>query len=84
VNARARERARARHARAHQASQAQALARAGRQTPHHPSPPQLTIVAFKRSGLAVKAHAWDRDLGGRDLDELLYSALADDFKVWGV
>ncbi|KAI8470334.1 MAG: heat shock protein Hsp70E [Monoraphidium minutum] len=42
---------------------------------------ELTIAAFRRSGLAVKAHAWDRDLGGRDFDDLLFGALADDFKV---
>ena len=41
---------------------------------------EVTIVAFRRGGLAVKAHAWDRDLGGRDLDELIFGALADDFK----
>jgi hypothetical protein len=45
---------------------------------------ELTIVAFKRGGLAVKAHAWDRDLGGRDLDDLIFGALADDFKVPGL
>ncbi|GBF90729.1 heat shock protein 70 kDa-like [Raphidocelis subcapitata] len=42
---------------------------------------ELTIVAFKRGGLVVRAHAWDRDLGGRDLDDLLFDALADDFKT---
>jgi molecular chaperone DnaK (HSP70) len=30
------------------------------------------VVAFKRSGLTVKCHAWDRNLGGRDIDELMY------------
>jgi molecular chaperone DnaK (HSP70) len=29
-------------------------------------------VSFKKGGLAVRCHSWDRDLGGRDLDELLY------------
>lgn len=30
------------------------------------------MVSFKRGGLAVRCHAWDRNLGGRDIDELLY------------
>ena len=29
-------------------------------------------MSFKRGGLAVRCHAWDRNLGGRDIDELLY------------
>ncbi len=42
---------------------------------------ELSVVAFKKSGMVVKAHAWDRDLGGRDLDDLLFGALAAEFKV---
>ena len=33
---------------------------------------QVSIVAFKRGGLDVRAHAWDRNLGGRDFDEALF------------
>ena len=42
---------------------------------------QVSIVAFKRSGLAVKSHAWDRDAGGRDLDELLFDHFVAEFKA---
>ncbi|KAI8467580.1 MAG: heat shock protein 70 family [Monoraphidium minutum] len=42
---------------------------------------QVSVVAFTRSGLAVKGHAWDRDLGGRDLDELIFDHVAADFKA---
>lgn len=30
------------------------------------------MVSFKKGGLVVRCHAWDRNLGGRDVDELLY------------
>eukprot|EP00775_Hariotina_reticulata_P005686 gene5686-5924_t len=33
---------------------------------------QVSVVSFKKGGLVVRCHAWDRDLGGRDIDELLY------------
>jgi len=26
---------------------------------------QVSVVSFKKGGLAVRCHAWDRDLGGR-------------------
>lgn len=33
---------------------------------------QVSVVSFKKGGLVVRCHAWDRNLGGRDVDELLY------------
>jgi hypothetical protein len=30
------------------------------------------VVSFKRGGLQVKSHAWDRNFGGRDLDEAMF------------
>ncbi len=30
-------------------------------------------MSFKRGGLVVKSHAWDRNFGGRDLDEALFN-----------
>ena len=44
-------------------------------------PKKVSIVAFKRSGLVVKAHAWDRNAGGRDLDELLFDHFVAEFKA---
>lgn len=41
---------------------------------------QVSIVQLKRSGLVIKSHAWDRNLGGRDVDELLCDHFADEFK----
>lgn len=29
-------------------------------------------MSFKKGGLAVRCHTWDRSLGGRDIDELLF------------
>ena len=34
--------------------------------------PQVNVVSFKKGQLQAKAHAWDRDLGGRDFDEALF------------
>jgi len=33
---------------------------------------QVSVVSLRKAGLKVLAHAWDRCLGGRDFDELLY------------
>lgn len=30
----------------------------------------MSVVALKKGGLQVKSHAWDRNLGGRDFDEV--------------
>lgn len=42
--------------------------------------PQVSIVQLKKSGLVIKSHAWDRNLGGRDVDELLCDHFAAEFK----
>jgi hypothetical protein len=42
---------------------------------------QVSIVSFKKGTMEVKAHAWDRNLGGRDLDEVLVRHFADEFKA---
>lgn len=39
----------------------------------------MSIVAFKKGQLRVLAHAWDRNLGGRDLDELLFEHFCKEF-----
>jgi heat shock protein 4 len=38
------------------------------------------VVSFKKGGLSVKCHAWDRDLGGRDIDELLFDHFCKEFQ----
>ena len=38
-------------------------------------------MALTRDGLVVKGHTWDRNLGGRDLDDLIFEAVAADFNV---
>lgn len=44
-------------------------------------PVQVNIVSFKKTGLQVRSHSWDADLGGRDLDELLFDHFVAEFKV---
>eukprot|EP00879_Flechtneria_rotunda_P002596 GHRR01002797.1.p1 GENE.GHRR01002797.1~~GHRR01002797.1.p1 ORF type:complete len:847 (+),score=384.28 GHRR01002797.1:127-2667(+) len=41
---------------------------------------QVSIVSFKKGGLAVRCHAWDRNLGGRDIDELLFDHFCKEAK----
>ncbi len=41
---------------------------------------QVSIVAFKKGQLRVLAHAWDRNLGGRDLDNVLFEHFAQEFQ----
>jgi heat shock 70kDa protein 4 len=41
----------------------------------------VSIVAFKKGQMEVKAHAWDRNLGGRDLDNVLTAHFAAEFKA---
>ena len=41
---------------------------------------QVCIVGFKRGQLKVLAHAFDRSLGGRDFDEVLFRHFAAKFK----
>ena len=40
---------------------------------------QVSIVAFTKGKLQVLAHAWDRNLGGRDFDEVLFDHFCDEF-----
>jgi heat shock 70kDa protein 4 len=42
---------------------------------------QVSIVAFKKGQMEVKAHSWDRNLGGRDLDNVLLHHFAGEFKA---
>lgn len=41
---------------------------------------QVCIVAFKKAQMEVKAHAWDKSLGGRDFDAVLVAHFAAEFK----
>lgn len=41
---------------------------------------QVSIVAFKKGQLQVKTHSWDRSLGGRDFDEVLFNYFSEEFK----
>ncbi|GJP56806.1 hypothetical protein CLOM_g15853 [Closterium sp. NIES-68] len=41
---------------------------------------QVSIVAFKKGQLKVLAHAFDRSLGGRDFDEVLFNHFVDECK----
>jgi heat shock protein 4 len=43
-------------------------------------PMQVSIVAFKKGQLRVLSHAWDRNLGGRDLDNVLFEYFANEFQ----
>lgn len=40
---------------------------------------QVSIVAFTKGRLEVKSHAWNRNLGGRDFDEVLFNHFAKEF-----
>lgn len=42
---------------------------------------QVSIALLKKSGLVIRAHAWDRNCGGRDIDELLFNHFAAEFKA---
>ena len=37
-------------------------------------------MGFKRSGMVVKLHAFDADLGGRNFDELVFEHFCDEIK----
>ncbi|XP_068647507.1 heat shock 70 kDa protein 14-like [Aristolochia californica] len=41
---------------------------------------QVCIVGFKKGQLKILAHAFDRSLGGRDFDEVLFQHFAEKFK----
>lgn len=42
---------------------------------------QVSIVAFKKGQLQVLAHAWDRNLGGRNFDEVLFEHFVKEFNA---
>ncbi|GIL79849.1 hypothetical protein Vretimale_12448 [Volvox reticuliferus] len=42
---------------------------------------QVSVVSLQRSKLVVRSHAWDRNLGGRDFDEVLFDHFAAEFKA---
>lgn len=42
---------------------------------------QVSIVALKKTGLVVKSHAWDRNLGGRDIDGALFNHFCDEIQA---
>ena len=41
----------------------------------------MSIVAFKKGQLRVLSHAWDRDMGGRALDDVLFDHFAAEFQT---
>ncbi|KAL3699404.1 hypothetical protein R1sor_017426 [Riccia sorocarpa] len=41
---------------------------------------QVCVVAFKKGQLKILAHSFDRCLGGRDFDEVLFNHFADKFR----
>lgn len=54
--------------------------------PHHVvfvdvghSSTQVCVVALKKGELAVLSNAWDRNLGGRDFDKVLFDHFAEEF-----
>ncbi|MFS7934040.1 putative Heat shock protein 70 family [Helianthus anomalus] len=40
---------------------------------------QVTVAAFEQGGMKILAHAFDRNLGGRDFDEVLFKHFASQF-----
>eukprot|EP00898_Chlorokybus_atmophyticus_P007497 jgi/Chlat1/7749/Chrsp66S07221 len=40
---------------------------------------QVCVVAFRKGQLKVLSHAFDRNLGGKDFDEVLFDHFADEF-----
>ncbi|KAG2501566.1 hypothetical protein HYH03_000072 [Edaphochlamys debaryana] len=42
---------------------------------------QVSVVSLKRNQLVVRSHAWERNLGGRDFDEVLFDHFAVEFKA---
>lgn len=41
---------------------------------------QVCVVALKKGSLAVLSNAWDRNLGGRDFDRVLFEHFREEFK----
>jgi hypothetical protein len=42
---------------------------------------QVCIASLRKTGLAVRATTWERNLGGRDFDEALFDHFCADFKA---
>lgn len=42
---------------------------------------QVSIVLLKKSGMQVRSHSWDQNLGGRDVDEVLFNHFCAEFKA---
>lgn len=42
---------------------------------------QVSIVALKKSGMQVLAHAWNANAGGRDVDDALFEHFAAEFQA---
>lgn len=40
---------------------------------------QVCVVALKKGSLAVLSNAWDRDIGGRDFDKVLFDHFEEEF-----
>ena len=40
---------------------------------------QVSVVAFKKGQLQVLSHAWDREVGGRLFDEVLFEHFVKEF-----
>jgi heat shock 70kDa protein 4 len=43
------------------------------------APVQVSIVAFRKGQLSVLAHTWDRNLGGRNFDEVMFEHFVKEF-----
>ena len=41
---------------------------------------QVAVVAFKKGQLKILSLAWDRDLGGRNFDEVLFDHFSQEFQ----
>lgn len=40
---------------------------------------QVAVVAFKKAQLKILSLEWDRDLGGKDFDEVLFNHFVEEF-----
>lgn len=41
----------------------------------------MSVAALRKGQLEILAHTWDRDLGGRSLDNVLFHHFAEEFKA---
>lgn len=42
---------------------------------------QVSIISLKKGGMQIRSHAWDQNLGGRDVDETLFDHFCAEFKA---